>query len=81
MKLFVTSYDGRIIRRLKDYGVPVLMHCHGKVRAALPEMIRMGVDAKEPVEPPPAGDVTIEEAKDIAGNYKTWIDTILEHGA
>lgn len=73
---FVLPYDGQIIRRLKEYGIPVNMHCHGRVRYALSRMIEMGVDSTDPVEPPPAGDVTYAEARGIAGDRLTLIGNL-----
>ena len=68
---YVVPYDGEVIARLKSYGITVNMHCHGKVRHALTKMIEMGVDSTDPVEPPPAGDVTFTEAREIAGDGLT----------
>ncbi|RMD75496.1 MAG: hypothetical protein D6820_14635, partial [Lentisphaerae bacterium] len=64
---FVVPYDSMIVRRLHDAGIPVNMHCHGKVRYALECMLDMGIDSTDPVEPPPAGDVSIQEARQIVG--------------
>lgn len=44
----------------------VHIHCHGRVRDALPKMIERGGDYTEPVEPPPDGDITMREAKELA---------------
>jgi len=44
----------------------VHIHCHGNVRDALPKMIERGGDLTEPVEPPPDGDITMAEAKEVA---------------
>jgi hypothetical protein len=73
---FVVPYDGRIIRRLKEYGIPVLMHCHGKVRYALKRMIEIGVDASDPVEPPPAGDLGYSEARKITEGRLTLVGNL-----
>lgn len=73
---YVVPYDGRIVARLKRLGIPVNMHCHGKVRHALGRMIEMGVDATDPVEPPPAGDVTYAEAREIAGEHLTLVGNL-----
>ena len=70
---FVVPYDGRIIARLKEYGIGVNMHCHGKVRHALECMKAMGVDSTDPVEPPDSGDVTYGEAREIAGDKLTLV--------
>ncbi len=73
---YVVPYDGEIIKRLKMYGILVNMHSHGKVCYALTRMIDMGVDFTDPVEPPPAGDVTYEEARSIVGGYLTLVGNL-----
>jgi uroporphyrinogen-III decarboxylase len=70
---FVVPYDGKIVDWLHDHGILVNVHCHGKVAHALECMIEMHVDATDPVEPPPAGDVTYEQARAIAGDELTLI--------
>lgn len=68
----IAPYDGRLVKKLKEKGViAVNCHCHGKVRYALPRMVEMGFDATDPVEPPPAGDVTIAEAAKLTGGRLT----------
>jgi uroporphyrinogen-III decarboxylase len=73
---FVVPYDGRIIDRLVQYGVPVNMHCHGKVRHALRCMMNMGVNSTDPVEPPPAGDITFTEARELTKEKLTLIGNL-----
>ena len=63
---FVVPYDGQIVSFLKQHAIPVNVHCHGKVRYALSCFREMGVDATDPVEPPPSGDITFKEAQEIA---------------
>lgn len=80
---FVVPYDGQIISYLKSKGIPVNCHCHGKVAHALQCMIDMGIDSTDPVEPPPSGDVTYAQAREIAGDRLTLIGNLefneLEH--
>jgi len=80
---YVVPYEGKIIQWLKERGCLIRAHCHGKVRHALPRMIEMGVDATDPVEPPPAGDVTYAEARELAGDKLTLMGNLefdmLEH--
>jgi uroporphyrinogen-III decarboxylase len=73
---YVVPYDGAIIKRLKRAGVMVNVHCHGKVRHALKCMAEMGVDSTDPVEPPPAGDVSFEEARGIVGDRMTLVGNL-----
>lgn len=49
----------------------VHVHCHGHVRHALARCIERGADYTEPVEPPPDGDITMAEAKQLAGGKIT----------
>ena len=73
---FIVPYDGKIIARLKEIGIPVNMHCHGKVGYALKKMIEMGVDASDPVEPPPSGNVTYAEAREITAGKLTLVGNL-----
>jgi len=69
----IVPYDGRIVAALKGNVLGVNCHCHGKVRRALEGMLKMGFDATDPVEPPPAGDLSIAEAREIAGDRMTLV--------
>lgn len=55
----------------KNSSAVVHIHCHGSVRHALARMIERGVDYTEPVEPPPDGDITMAEAKELAAGRIT----------
>ena len=52
-------------------GARVRVHCHGRVRAILPKLAALGADATDPVEAPPAGDITLGEAKRLVGDRMT----------
>ncbi|MCX7013730.1 MAG: hypothetical protein NTW86_14445 [Candidatus Sumerlaeota bacterium] len=63
-------------RRIIDYihktsTALVHVHCHGKVRRALPCIIDRGADYTEPVEPPPDGDIPMAAAKRVAAGRIT----------
>ncbi len=73
---YVVPYEGHLVQWLKARGVPVCIHCHGKVRHALTCMMAMGADATDPVEPPPAGDVTYAQARQIVGDRLTLIGNL-----
>ena len=73
---YVVPYDGQIVEFFRNRNIPVQIHCHGKVRHALRGMLEMGADATDPVEPPPAGDVTYAEAREIAGDRLTLIGNL-----
>jgi uroporphyrinogen-III decarboxylase len=72
----VVPFETRLIKFLHGAGIPVQIHCHGKVRHALGCMLREGADATDPVEPPPAGDVTYEEARGIVGQRMTLVGNL-----
>jgi uroporphyrinogen-III decarboxylase len=72
----VVPYDGPLVDYLKTRGILVNVHCHGKVRYALRCMREMGVDSTDPVEPPPAGDVTFAEAQEIVDGRVTLIGNL-----
>jgi Uroporphyrinogen decarboxylase (URO-D) len=61
----VVPYVTEMVDRIHAAGAFVRIHSHGRVRDALPKFVAMGADATDPVEPPPMGDVTLEEAKRI----------------
>ncbi len=81
---FVTPYDSRIVKFFNDRGIPVNCHCHGRVSSALESMLRIGLSSTDPVEPPPQGDVTMQQARDIAGDRLTllgnleWVELVEE---
>jgi uroporphyrinogen-III decarboxylase len=80
----VVPYEGRLIQWLKERGKLVTVHCHGKVAHALGCMVEEGADGTDPVEPPPAGDCTYEEAREIVGDRLTLMGNLewdrLEYG-
>ena len=49
----------------------VQVHCHGRIRHGLQRTIERGADYTEPCEPPPLGDITLAEAKTLAGGRIT----------
>ena len=73
----VIPYEKQIVDKLKrDYNFLCNCHCHGRVRHALQSMMEIGFDCTDPVEPPPMGDVTFEEARRIVGDKMTLIGNI-----
>ncbi len=62
---YVVPYEGPMVAKLKEYGILASCHCHGRIRHALPLLVQMGYDSTDPVEPPPAGDVTYAQAQEL----------------
>lgn len=74
----VTAYDQRLINLLHRYGGLARLHCHGKIRKVLESFLKMEIDATDPVEPPPGGDIELREARQILGEKVTLIGNIEE---
>jgi len=64
---FVFPYDKRVNDAVHAGGGRLRCHCHDKVSDILEKLADMGVDALEPVEPPPFGDVDLADAKRRVG--------------
>ncbi len=64
---FVLRYTAPMVERIHAHGAYARLHCHGRIRAALPMILEMGADALDPVEAPPSGDVTLAEVKRLCG--------------
>ena len=63
----VTPYQKRLVDIFHEHGLLVALHCHGRVRLVLDEIIACGFDLLEPVEPPPQGDMSLPEIMEKAG--------------
>lgn len=64
---FVFQYDKRVNDTIHRCGGRLRAHCHDKVSRFLVKMSDMGIDALEPLEPPPFGDTDLAEAKRLVG--------------
>lgn len=62
----VQKFEKPVIDRVHRAGALMHVHCHGNVRSTLEKVIERGGDFFEPVEPPPDGDITFAEAKELA---------------
>lgn len=68
---YVVRYTGPIVQAVERYGGFARIHCHGRIRSALPYFVAMGASATDPIEPPPQGDVDLayvrrEYGRDLA---------------
>jgi hypothetical protein len=70
-RTLVQEFEGDIIERAHESGALCHIHCHGNVRDTLELIVERGGDFTEPVEPPPDGDITFAEAKNLAGGRIT----------
>ena len=62
---FNIRYDKPWSRRIHEAGGRLHVHSHGPLRSVLEGFVELGADVLHPVEPPPMGDVTAKEAKEI----------------
>ena len=64
---FVYPYDKHVNDAVHRIGGKVRAHCHGNCMTFLTQFAEMGIDALEPLEHPPFGDVDLAEAKRLVG--------------
>lgn len=74
---FVVEADKRFTDTIKQAGKLIWVHCHGKMGPVLRGFMEMGVDCLNPFEPPPMGDLTLRQAREIIGG-KMCIEGNLE---
>lgn len=65
---FVYPYDKHVNDTIHKIGGKLRIHCHGNCMTFLEQFSEMGVDAIEPLEHPPFGDVNLAEAKRLVGD-------------
>jgi uroporphyrinogen decarboxylase len=65
---YVRPHHERIIATAKSYGKPVMYHCDGAIYPLIPELIDMGVDLLNPVQPDAAGMEDMQRLKDRFGD-------------
>ncbi len=65
---FVFPYDKTVFDAVHAIGGRVRIHSHGDCMDFLVKMADMGVDSIEPLEPPPAANCDLAEAKRIVGD-------------
>ena len=76
---YVVDYDRRHVEAIHRAGARVRIHSHGRVREALAKFAALGADATDPVEAPPAGDVTLAEARRLLGDRLTIFGNLQLH--
>ncbi|HUU09131.1 MAG TPA: uroporphyrinogen decarboxylase family protein [Phycisphaerae bacterium] len=60
---YVVPYTGPMVEAIHRHGGFARVHCHGRLRSALPHIMTMGPAAIDPVEPPPQGDVRLADVR------------------
>jgi hypothetical protein len=62
---FNLKYDKPIIDLVHNARGAMHIHSHGSVKKVLPSFLAMGADVLHPFEPPPMGDITARDAKQM----------------
>ena len=75
-KELVIKYTEPMIHTIKSSGGFARVHCHGRVKSTLPFMVDMGIDAIDPLEPLPQGDVSLLEVRKEFGKHITLFGNI-----
>lgn len=65
---FVMRYDKPLCDYIHEHGGHVWVHCHNHVSRFIERFLYMGVDVLNPIEPPPMGDVQLDDAVERFGN-------------
>lgn len=73
---YVVPFDSRLVDLIHRYRGKVRMHSHGRLRNVLPMMLDCGIDALDPLEPPPQGDMEIGEIQAITRDRITLLGTL-----
>ena len=82
---FVVPYVKDITQLIHSRGSKVRIHIHGKIKRVLDMILETGVDAIDPCESPPDGDVPLDEIKNQIGDqiciFGNLQPKILEHAS
>jgi uroporphyrinogen decarboxylase-like protein len=65
---YIVPYDTRVNHLIRQRGGRVRAHCHGNCMEFLEKFVEMGIDATEPLEGSPPGDIDLGEAKRRVGD-------------
>ncbi|MHB0875331.1 MAG: uroporphyrinogen decarboxylase family protein [Anaerolineae bacterium] len=65
---FVVEVDRKFTSLVKEAGGLMWVHSHGPMSRVLQGFLDIGVDCLNPIEPPPMGDVTVRQARQVVGS-------------
>lgn len=64
---YVVKYTGPMVQHIKSHGGFARIHAHGRISKVLDQIVAMGADAIDPIEPPPHGDVELRFVRERYG--------------
>lgn len=73
---YVVRYTSPLVAAIHKHGGFARIHCHGRLRAILDDIVSMGADAIDPIEPPPQGDVELDDVRRTYGDRLTLFGNI-----
>ncbi len=76
---YVFPFDKKLIDIIHNGGGCVWVHSHGNMKDMIARFADMSIDALNPIEPPPMGDLEIEEAFEIVGDRMALEGNIESH--
>ena len=56
-----------MVHHIKSHGGFARIHVHGRIKKVLDQIVAMGADAIDPIEPPPNGDVELKFVRERYG--------------
>ena len=62
-KRFIVRHVTEMTRLIQARGGKVRLHCHGRIGRVLDMILETGCDGLDPCEPPPDGDIALDEVK------------------
>lgn len=68
---YVTCFDRQLVEVIRRHGGYPRIHCHGRIREVLDEIVATGVVALDPIELPPQGDVSLAYVREKYGRELT----------
>ena len=82
---FIVPHVTEMVRLIHSHGSKARLHCHGRIGRVLDLILQTGCDGIDPCEPPPDGDIELDEIKRRcqAHGVSVWGNIelkLLEHG-
>ena len=82
---FIVPHATEMVRLIHSRGSKARLHCHGRIARVLDLILQTGCDGIDPCEPPPDGDIELDEIKRRcqAQGVSVWGNIelkLLEHG-
>jgi uroporphyrinogen-III decarboxylase len=73
---YVVRYTKPMVDTIRKYGGFPRIHCHGRIKSALPYFVEMGGTGTDPIEPPTQGDVELDWVRREFGKDLTLFGNI-----